>query len=97
MSERAYSIIERPIMTEKSVRAKDQNKYVFKVHLKANKLQIKEAVEQIFNVKVKKVNTMMVKGKPRRFGRHPEGRTARWKKAVVTLAEGYKIAELEGI
>ena len=84
-------IIIRPIITEKSDRATQrENKYTFEVALKANKMQIKEAVERLWGVKVKKVNTVIMKPKPRRRG-WVRGRTRRWKKAVVTLEEGHTI------
>ncbi len=88
-----YDIIIRPILTEKTHRMMNEGKYVFEVNPLANKGQIKEAVEKIFNVKVKKVNTMMMKPKPKRRGIF-QGRTRKWKKAIVTLEEGYVIKEL---
>lgn len=89
-------ILRRPIITEKNTRLMEMNQYTFEVAPDANKIQIKEAVERTFNVKVKKVNTMHVRGKPRRRirrrGRVPvEGREASWKKAIVTLEPGYTI------
>ncbi len=91
-----YQIIERPIMTEKSIAGADQRKYTFRVNRHANKIEIARAVEQIFNVKVQDVNTINVKGKKRRLGRYPEGKTPDWKKAIVTLKPGYKIEIFEG-
>jgi len=88
-----YDIIIRPILTEKSHRMMAQRKYVFEVNPLASKGQIKEAVEKIFNVKVEKVNTINVKPKPKRRGIF-QGRSRRWKKAIVTLKEGYTIKEL---
>lgn len=82
-------IIKRPVITERSSELADQLKYVFEVDLRANKTEIKKAVEQIFNVKVAKVNTMRVPAKPKRFGRF-SGYTSEWKKAIVKLAEGSK-------
>ena len=76
--------------------AADTGKYVFEVDPRANKFQIKEAVEIGFSVIVRKVNVMNVRGRQRRIGRH-SGREAGWKKAVVTLAEGYEIKLFEGI
>ncbi|MEO0139184.1 MAG: 50S ribosomal protein L23 [candidate division WOR-3 bacterium] len=87
-------IIIEPVITEKALNLRDtQNKYIFIVHKDANKRQIKEAVEKIFKVKVKKVNTMVVKPKPKRGLRNrlKVGYTSSYKKAVVTLEEGYKI------
>ena len=83
----AYEIIIRPLMTEKSTELEQQNKVVFRVHFDANKHQIKQAVETLFDVDVSKVNTMIVPGKPKRVGRFL-GRTKAWKKAIVKLGEG---------
>ena len=81
-------IIKRPIaLTEKAARLKEQNQVVFEVALGANKIQIKHAVEALFNVKVTDVNTLVQRGKPRRLGRQ-ELKRPNWKKAVVTLQEG---------
>lgn len=91
----ARDIIKRPIVTEKSTDLLADNKYTFEVDLRASKIQIKEAVEQVFKVKVEKVNTSRVKGKLRRMGRH-EGYTSDWKKAVVTLAPGHSIEVFGG-
>ena len=88
-----YDIIIRPILTEKSHRLMNERKYVFEVNPLANKGQIKEAVEKIFNVKVEKVNVINVKPKPKRRGIFV-GRSRKWKKAIVTLKEGYVIKEL---
>ncbi|HIE52100.1 MAG TPA: 50S ribosomal protein L23 [Armatimonadetes bacterium] len=91
-------IIVRPVATEKSYYlATEQNKYIFQVHPEANKIEIRRAVEEIFNVEVVKVNTMWVRGKRRRLGRFPEGRTPRWKKAIVTVRPGQKIPIFEGV
>ena len=92
-----YEIIERPLLTEKSVAATALGKYTFRVRKGANKIEIAKAVEKVFNVKVDGVNTMIVKGKKKRLGRHPEGKTADWKKAIVTLKPGYKIEVFEGM
>jgi len=84
-------IIIRPIVSEKSMMAiEDTNTYTFEVAKDATKPQIARAVAEIFNVKVVKVNTMNVAGKPRRV-RYALGKTKSWKKALVTLAEGDKI------
>ena len=93
----AYTVIERPLVTEKSMAGAEQGKYTFRVEKTSNKIEIAQAVEQIFNVKVHSVNTMIVKGKKRRLGRHKEGKTADWKKAIVSLKPGYKIEIFEGM
>jgi large subunit ribosomal protein L23 len=81
-------IIKRPIaLTEKAARLKEANKVVFEVALGANKIQIRQAVESLFNVKVVDVNTLVQRGKPKRVGRQDLKRP-NWKKAVVTLREG---------
>nr|AKQ05127.1 50S ribosomal protein L25, large subunit ribosomal protein L23 [uncultured Chloroflexi bacterium Rifle_16ft_4_minimus_29343] len=91
----AYEILKRPIVTEKSTRLQDGNQYVFEVDRKANKPQIKSAVEQAFSVKVASVNVMQMPGKARRAGRRLV-RPRPWKKAVVTLREG-SITFFEGM
>jgi large subunit ribosomal protein L23 len=92
-----YAIIRTPLITEKSTHLQDhQNKVVFQVALRANKREIKEAVERIYNVRVVKVNTMRVKGKVRRYGRF-SGRRPDWKKAVVTIHKDDTIDFLEGV
>ena len=83
-------IIKAPVITEKSQAAQAEGKYTFKVDPKATKLEIKAAVEKIFNVKVTDVRTMNVKPKKRRVGRYT-GLTNRTKKAIVTIAEGQTI------
>jgi large subunit ribosomal protein L23 len=86
-----YNIIKRPLRTEKSVAdGEATNSYHFEVDLRANKIQIKKAVERHFNVKVQDVRTIVRKGKTRRV-RFRLGRTKDWKKAVVTLKEGSTI------
>jgi large subunit ribosomal protein L23 len=85
-------IIKRPIITENTSEWMADKKYVFEVDLKANKTEIKQAVEQIFNVKVVKVNTMRTKRKPKRMGRY-SGYTAERKKAIVQLSEDSKPLE----
>lgn len=87
-------IIIEPVVTEKSVGERARSRYVFKVHLEATKVAIKQAVEKVFKVKVLAVNTAYVRGRRRVVGRSI-GRTSHWKKAYVTLAQGQKIAELE--
>jgi len=91
----ARDIIKRPLVTEKSVDGATMHKYTFEVDPRANKIQIRKAIEEIFRVKVEKVNTMNIKGKRRGFGR-TQGKMSDWKKAIVTLREGEKI-ELDGI
>lgn len=93
----AYEIIEAPLVTEKSLAGTDNRKYTFRVATTANKIEIAKAVEEIFNVKVDSVNTMIVKGKKKRVSGHPQGKTADWKKAIVTLKPDYKIEVLEGM
>ena len=83
-------IIKAPVITEKSQIAKSEGKYTFKVDPKANKLEIKEAIEKIFKVKVTSIRTLDVKPKKSRVGRYT-GLTDRYKKAIVTLAEGQTI------
>ena len=84
-------IIKAPVITEKSTAiASNEKSYVFKVDAKANKSQIKDAIEKIFNVKVESVNTVNVHPKKKRVGRH-SGMTNKYKKAIVTLVSGNKI------
>ncbi|MDF7639449.1 50S ribosomal protein L23 [Lactobacillus sp. ESL0791] len=82
----ARDIILRPVITEKSTNLMDDKKYTFNVLLTATKTQVRSAVEEIFDVKVKKVNIMNVRGKDKRVGRYT-GKTARTRKAIVTLTE----------
>ena len=89
---KAQDIIIRPIITEKSMAGNAEKKYTFEVHKDANKIEIAKAVSELFNVEVKKVNTLNVRGRLRRQGRF-EGYTRAWKKAVVTLTEGSKTIE----
>ena len=90
-------VIIRPIVTEKATYLAEQNKYVFEVHPDANKTLVKEAVEKGLGVKVRKVNIIRLQRRARRTARGHllEGR--RWKKAIVTLAEGYRIELFEGV
>ena len=92
MERTAQDIIVRPIITENSMEGIADHKYTFKVANFANKIEIKKAVEQLFGVKVEKVNTISVKGKKKRMGRH-EGYTSDWKKAIVTLTADSKTIE----
>ena len=88
----ARDIIIAPVITEKSVVALPEKKYTFRVAKGANKIEIAKAVEEIFKVKVQKVNTISMKGRLRRMGRN-EGYTPPWKKAVVTLTADSKTIE----
>jgi len=91
-----YEVLRRPIITEKSNLQSDYlNRYTFEVDVRANKHQIKRAVEQVFDVQVLAVNVMNVRGKERRLGKIV-GRTPDWKKAIVTLASGQTIQFFEG-
>ena len=93
----ARQVVVRPLMTEKSMRLKEEhNTVTFQVVLDANKVEIRQAVEAIFNVKVSAVRTSTMEGKLKRMGRH-QGRRPSWKKAVVTLAPGHKIELVEGV
>ncbi len=97
MSKIAQDIILRPIITEESMMGVSDKKYTFKVAKDANKIEIAKAVEELFGVKVSKVNTMNVRGHLRRQGMH-QGYTASWKKAIVTLTEDSKtIAFFDGM
>lgn len=86
-----YDIIFAPVITEKSANMEQENKYVFKVDVRANKTQIKQAIENAFKVRVISVNTMNNHPKDRRVGRYT-GKTNRYKKAIVKLAEGDTIS-----
>ncbi|RMD63202.1 MAG: 50S ribosomal protein L23 [Alphaproteobacteria bacterium] len=95
-SERLYEVIRRPVVTEKSTLASQHNQVVFEVPLDATKPEIKVAVETLFKVKVKAVNTTRIKGKIKRF-RGVRGRRVDVKKAYITLAEGHSIDVTTGI
>ena len=86
-----YDIIFAPIITEKTAAMEENRTYVFKVDVRANKTQIKQAIEEAFKVKVENVNTMNVHPKDKRVGRYT-GKTNRYKKAIVKLAEGHTIS-----
>ena len=88
-----YDIIKRPVITEQSMESVGDKKYVFMVDVDSNKTEIKEAVEKIFSVKVKKVNTVRMQGKMKRTGAYPQGRRAAYKKVVVTLTPDSKTIE----
>ena len=90
---RAYDIIRRPIITEQSMEQQDIKKYSFEVARDANKAEIKEAVEMIFDVSVEKVNTLNMQGKEKRSGTYPAGRRPSWKKAIIRLASKSKTIE----
>lgn len=90
----AYDIIIRPIITEQSMEDLDIKKYVFEVAKDANKIQIKKAIEEIFDVKVIRVNTTIVPGKEKRMGSQPKGYTSEWKKAVIKLSRDSKNIEI---
>lgn len=93
---KTYHVIKKPLVTEKGAKIEEAgNKYFFAVDPKATKNDIRDAVKEIFKVKVVKVQTMNVAGKLKRVGRS-FGRTAAWKKAIVTLKEGDRIEQLEG-
>ena len=89
----AYDIIRKPVITEQSMDGVADKKYVFKVAVDANKTEIKAAVEEIFGVKVAKVNTVRMQGKVKRTGAYPAGRRAAYKKAIVTLTADSKTIE----
>ena len=90
----AYDIIIKPVITEQSMADVADKKYVFFVAVNANKTEIKAAVEEIFNVKVAKVNTIRMQGKAKRTGAYPAGRRPEYKKAMVTLTADSKTIEL---
>ena len=89
----AYDIIIKPIITEQSMEQTEGKKYVFQVAIDATKSEIKKAIEQIFGVKVEKVNTIRMEGKAKRQGAAPAGRRANWKKAMVKLTADSKTIE----
>ena len=89
----AYDIILRPVITEQSMEAVADKKYVFQVAIDATKTEIKAAVEEIFGVKVTKVNTVRMQGNVKRTGAYPAGKRADYKKAVVTLTADSKTIE----
>ena len=92
-----YHIIKRPLITEKGVRCNEEhNTVVFAVNPRANKMQIKQAIEALFQVKVLRVNTLNIQGKKKRV-RFREGKKPDWKKAYVTLREGDTITFFEGV
>ncbi len=90
-----YDLIKRPVITEKSTELGEKNKYTFEVDINANKADIRDAIENIFLVKVKSVNTSVVKGKKKRF-KGIKGSQSNWKKAVVSLETGHSIELMGG-
>ena len=96
MAANPRDIIIRPIVTEKTSDMMKDNKYTFQVAMGANKTEIRQAIEAIFNVKVVKVNTIRVLGKTKRMGKY-EGMRSDYKKAFVNLAEGNTIPLFEGM
>ena len=95
--EEPYKIIRRPLITEKSTIQKEMNNQLaFEVDRRANKIEIKKAVESIFKVQVEDVRTQNYQGKIKRLGRY-SGRRRHWKKAIVTLKPGQKIEFFEGV
>ena len=88
-----YDIIKRPVITEQSMEGVADKKYVFMVDIDSNKTEIKAAVEEIFGVKVAKVNTVRMQGKVKRTGAYPAGKRADYKKAIVTLTADSKTIE----
>ncbi len=96
MASNPRDVIMTPIVTERSMGHMADGKYTFRVRLDANKTEIKDAVEQIFKVKVVSVSTMRNHGKIRRMGKFV-GQLPDWKKAIVQLAEGQRIKEFEGM
>jgi large subunit ribosomal protein L23 len=89
-------VLRRPVISEKNTLLQEEGKYTFEVAERANKYQVKQAVEKVFKVKVKQVNVITVHGKPKRM-RGREIRAPSWKKAIVTLEPGEKIEIFEGV
>jgi large subunit ribosomal protein L23 len=95
MSKNIYSVIRRPIISEKSIKLRETlNQFTFEVSRTANKFEVRRAVEALLEAKVSSVNTMIVRGKEKRMGKYT-GRRPNWKKAVVTLQEGETIEALD--
>ena len=94
----AYEILRRPVLTEKSnLQADYLSQYTFEVDRRANKHQVKKAVEEVFNVQVVAVNIVNIPAKMGRYGRRRVVRIPAWKKAIVTLAPGQRIEIFEGV
>lgn len=94
--ENLRDVLIKPVVTEKTTALMQENKYTFLVPLKANKVEIRQAVEKLFKVKVEEVNTMRVEGKVKRMGKHV-GKRPDYKKAIVKLAPGERIEFFEGV
>ena len=92
----ASQVIIRPVVSEKSYVLATADKYTFRVHADAHKTQIKQAIEELFDVKVLEVRTLSVKSKPKRRG-YTSGRTREWKKAIVQVREGDTIPVFQGL
>jgi large subunit ribosomal protein L23 len=91
-----YDVLQRPVLSEKAVSGVERGTCAFFVHPDASRTQVKDAVERVFKVDVVKVNIQKVRGKEKRMGRYV-GRTAERKKALVKVAEGQRIQQLEGL
>ena len=92
-----HQVVQRPLLTEKGTRLKEEgNQYLFRVATRANKIEIKRAIEALFKVTVVDVHTLPVRGKTKRLGRF-QGRQADWKKAIATLKAGDSIEAYEGV
>ncbi|MBE0478074.1 50S ribosomal protein L23 [Candidatus Aerophobetes bacterium] len=94
MNKSPYNIIISPVVTEKATDLQKEHVYIFKVPPEANKIDVKNAVEDFFNVKVEKVRTFHVRSKRRKWRGRVVGKTSQWKKAIVKLKEGYTIEKL---
>ncbi|RLC38333.1 50S ribosomal protein L23 [Candidatus Falkowbacteria bacterium] len=92
----AYRVIIRPLVTEKAANLGSENKYVFAVNIKANKIEIAKAINEIYGIKPVGINIISIKGKKVRYGR-TIGQRKNWKKAIVTLAAGKTIKVYEGV
>jgi large subunit ribosomal protein L23 len=97
MSKPLHEILERPVITEKTVQLSQAGRYTFRCKTSANKIEIKAAIETVYEVKVANVNTLTMKGKTKQVGRARKGRTADYKKAIVTLAPDAKATKLKEI
>lgn len=95
MSKNPYEVILGPVVTEKATNLQQKRTYIFKVPLNVNKIEIRKAVEQLFNVEVEKVRTIRTKPHPRKWRGRVVGESSRWKKAIVKLKEGSSIGQLE--
>ncbi len=97
MSKPLYEILERPVITEKTVKLSMDGRYTFRCKPSANKPEIKRAIEEAFDTRIASINTLTVKGKTRQVGRARKGKTADYKKAIVTLAPDAKATRLKEI